>query len=183
MSTPRTTAHQQSVVAFLLGTFALLRGEEVVRLRRCDIVFYSTYITITIVKSKTDQFRRGAKISVGQDCSAKACPVHRLREYQREPRGDKVAISDSAFPFDKTYFSKKIHELLLLVYPEGRLSSHAMRRTGANLLLEAGEPMFRVVQFGRWANDSCLKQAYTQGDSAAAERQATYSSLIFSTAL
>jgi hypothetical protein len=43
---------------------------------------------------------------------------------------------------------------------EGRCTSHAMRRTGVRLMLEAGVPLATVAEIGRWKGTGTIEAAY-----------------------
>lgn len=136
-------------VAFLLGTFALLRKGEVLGLCKEDVADEGDVFRVTIREDKGDIYRMSAVIAVGcvvelGMCTLRVCPVHRLRQYlQENPVASKPSTS-KLFPFSDSIFSKTVKQLVSAVVPQavdGRTSTHAMRRTGVALLLQAGIPV------------------------------------------
>ena len=50
----------QIILICILSFMGFLRFSEVVKLRRCDIIIYKTFLSIFIEKSKTDAYREGS---------------------------------------------------------------------------------------------------------------------------
>ena len=59
---------------FLLAYSGFLRSAELLNLTRTDIVFYVSYMTVFIEKSKTDIYRDGAWLVISR-LHSKLCPV------------------------------------------------------------------------------------------------------------
>ncbi|XP_053405894.1 uncharacterized protein LOC123561533 isoform X1 [Mercenaria mercenaria] len=72
--------NQRIICACLLAYAGFLRSEELLKIRRSDIVFHSTYINIFIESSKTDVYRDGNWVTIS--CTGTMlCPVVNLQRY------------------------------------------------------------------------------------------------------
>ena len=64
----------------LLAFSAFLRGDELVKLRVCDVAFAAEHMAVSLPKSKTDQFRNSSTVVVARSWTA-TCPVAMLERY------------------------------------------------------------------------------------------------------
>ena len=78
-------SHFRLATACLLSFAGFLRFNELVNLRPLDIRFEDDMIRIHIVRSKTDQLRKGDKIMIAKAKSA-TCPVAMLENYMVQQR-------------------------------------------------------------------------------------------------
>ncbi|XP_053383460.1 uncharacterized protein LOC128549820 [Mercenaria mercenaria] len=72
--------NQRTICACLLAYSGFLRSEELLKLRRCNILFNSVYMSLFIESSKTDKYRDGAWILIARTGTL-LCPVLNLERY------------------------------------------------------------------------------------------------------
>lgn len=70
----------RTICAILIGYAGFLRSQEILGIRRCDIVFEPCYMSIFVEKSKTDVYRDGSWVIIAKT-NNKLCPVNNLLEY------------------------------------------------------------------------------------------------------
>ena len=80
LSRPPSLEDSRLLALSLLAFSAFLRFDEVIRVRCCDVTFLTDHMVISIVSSKTDQYREGSSIVVIRSGSD-ICPVTRMEEY------------------------------------------------------------------------------------------------------
>ena len=74
----------RNVCIFILAFAGFFRIEEVLHIRYGDITFHSDYLTINVVRSKTDQLRKGSQVVISESSNVATCPVNHFRRYLRE---------------------------------------------------------------------------------------------------
>ena len=67
----------RTICAILVAYAGFLRSQELLAIRRSDIVFDNCYMSIFIEKSKTDIYREGAWVVIAKT-NFKLCPVLNL---------------------------------------------------------------------------------------------------------
>ena len=67
-------------VLIILGYTGFLRYSELSVLRRCDFIFYDTYMEVFIEKSKCDVYREGKWLTIAK-FEDDICPVKHLKLY------------------------------------------------------------------------------------------------------
>ena len=72
--------NQRSICACLLAYAGFLRSEELLKIRRSDLVFENSHLAIFIESSKTDQYRDGAWVLIART-GTKLCPVGNLEKF------------------------------------------------------------------------------------------------------
>ncbi|XP_069114860.1 uncharacterized protein [Argopecten irradians] len=72
--------NQRIICASLLGYAGFLRSEELLKIKRSDIVIDSTHMRVFIESSKTDKYRDGAWIVISRT-GTKLCPVVNIERY------------------------------------------------------------------------------------------------------
>jgi hypothetical protein len=72
--------NQRTICACLLSYAGFLRSEELLKLRSCDLLFNSVYLSIFIESSKTDKYRDGAWVLIART-GTDLCPVVNLERY------------------------------------------------------------------------------------------------------
>ncbi|KAF4654653.1 hypothetical protein FOL47_009855 [Perkinsus chesapeaki] len=173
-------------VAMLLCAFALLRARECLALRLGDLRFLvrggMDVVKIAIRKSKCDQLGKGALLTVGcakgskrRPCGERLCPVHNLYRYLTlgcaEGRWQRckealvfVAPEYMGEPLTYNGFLQGVRRLLGGVTGHGTgVTTHALRRSGANWLWRAGVPLLNIREFGRWSTRGTLEDRYLSG--------------------
>jgi integrase len=76
----KNVKNQRIICACLLAYAGFLRSEELLKIKRSDIVFHSTYINVFIESSKTGVYRDRAWVTVSRT-GATLCPVVNLERY------------------------------------------------------------------------------------------------------
>ena len=69
----------RDLALILIGYAGFLRFDELVELRCSDVKFKENYISVQILKSKTDIYRKGNKVLIAKGVSA-ACPYSMLKK-------------------------------------------------------------------------------------------------------
>ena len=72
--------NQRTICACLLAYAGFLRSDELLKIRRSDIIFHDTYINIFIESSKTDIYRDGHWLTISRTGTI-LCPVLNLERY------------------------------------------------------------------------------------------------------
>lgn len=76
----RNLKNQRTICACLLAYSGFLRSEELLKLRRNDVLFKAEYMSVFIESSKTDKYRDGAWILIARTGTL-LCPVKNLERY------------------------------------------------------------------------------------------------------
>ncbi len=171
-------------VLLLIGVASLMRLGELLALTDADMDWdeREKVMTLHIRTSKTDQGRRGAKVHIGcvtarGKCKKSYCPVHRLLDLRRKREGTRL------FGVSRSDAMAGLKELITATISgtprEGRCTSHAMRRTGVRLLLEAGVPLATVAEIGRWKGTGTIEAAYARDASDRKSREGDITRRLF----
>ena len=149
--------------------FALLRWEEVSRLRVSDLLFHPHHMDIHISRSKTDQFQEGSSVRIARQPDAPAsCPVNvsaiYIRMLKYEPHTDGFmqprlkAGTGGGIANSVICYSRALQDLKRLIERSGRDSKffgeHSGRRGGASAAAEAGAEWTDLKRLGRWSSDA-----------------------------
>ena len=164
------------VASSLLAYAAFLRFDELAKLRCCDVVFRHDSMSIHIVSSKTDQYRKGDTVLVARTDSA-TCPVAMLERYvalaeinlsseaslfrgiTRTKQGERLRASGSlSYSRMRELFLKKIAEL---GFDPKQFGLHSLRAGGATAAANAGVPDRLFKRHGRWKSESA-KDGYVE---------------------
>lgn len=70
----------RTIVFSILSFTGFMRFNEVSNLRRCDLNFYDTHMSVFIEKSKTDQLREGRTLVIAK-IDSDLCPVENTKVY------------------------------------------------------------------------------------------------------
>ncbi|KAF4649500.1 hypothetical protein FOL47_002031, partial [Perkinsus chesapeaki] len=175
-------------IVMLTCVFALLRARECLALKYGDIRFAmkgaSDVMTLRIRKSKCDQLRRGAVLTVGcakkscrRPCGEPLCPVHNMYQYLHKgvhagwfaPNTEDCIFVNPELPGEAVtyngYLSNVRAKFSSVDDLRGFVVTHAMRRSGANWLWHASVPLFNIREFGRWSTRGTLEDRYLSGAS------------------
>jgi integrase len=154
--------------AFALAFFGLFRRSEILGLRWRDIRYVRNGIVIHLGESKTDPFKRGMFIYVGERLDA-LCPCNALALLHRALDPAFNTASSFVFPSSKNSkwtdkqltgnaFSKRVkHWIGKLGLDPKDYAGHSLRRGGATALFRAGIPSEIIQAQGRWRSD-CYKK-------------------------
>ncbi len=88
--------NQRTICACLLAYAAFLRVSELLNLRRCDIEFFPSHMSVFIQKSKTDIYRDGNRIIIGRTGN-NLCPVKNLELYLQWVNNNQVSLITKNF--------------------------------------------------------------------------------------
>ena len=157
---------------------AFLRFNELAALRCCDVKFCdNTFVEITIVKSKTDQYRDGSRVLLAKTGSI-SCPFDLLERYVCSAG---LQLSSTLPFFRALYYHKSncsyklrsegmsytrtreivLHAFAELGYPKSMFGLHSLRAGGASAAANAGISDRLFKRHGRWKSDSA-KDGYVK---------------------
>ena len=145
------------LLAMCLVAFAgFLRCDELIKLRCSDIVFNTESMVITIVGSKTDQYREGSSLIVART-STVTCPVGMMERYFAMGGLECTAHEHVFRAISKTKLGKKLRKGGGLSYSRARelllekiksmgmdpalFGMHSLRAGGATAAANAGVPI------------------------------------------
>ena len=114
-------------------------------------------IHVNIKVSKTDPFRHGCIIALGQGRSP-LCPVEAVLSYLsiRGGTSGPLFVRTNGVPLTRAYFSERLHSLLGAAGIAGRYSSHSFRIGAATSAALAGVPEHMIQTLGRWTSSAYL---------------------------
>ncbi|KAF4703793.1 hypothetical protein FOZ62_022397 [Perkinsus olseni] len=181
------------VTGIIVGVAALLRVSELLALEIRDIGIVRTgktgaRVDIRITHSKTDPLWKGCTIAVGCCCTDRGadsgetddvCPFHRIVPWISGRPADELV-----FPYERRYFTEQMSVLIGQVLGdkvpvESRVSSHSLRRSGAQLLMDQYVDENRIAEMGRWKNPTCLRERYLRDGTYKLEKQSTLARAMF----
>ena len=176
MGRPPTLTEIRLLAMCCLAFAAFLRYDELAKLRCCDIKFEEDHMVVSILSSKTDQYREGADVVVARSGSS-TCPVDRLRDYIRIAAIDTSSNERLFRAITKTKNGEKlrksgtisysrIRELVQekfssLGYDPSLFGVHSFRAGGATLAANAGVPDRLFKRHGRWRSENA-KDGYVK---------------------
>jgi integrase len=157
-----------------VGVFGLLRLGEILDLLFSDISFEvsahtTTCMVVNIKKSKTDQFRKGARVRVFMlpDTASDICPVRAMRAWLsvrspttpgislwQRPPAKKLTRADVVDPLQELV--RRFALANGLDWDPSQFSGHSLRRGGASGLFAAGVSAEIIRIMGRWKSE-CYK--------------------------
>ena len=162
---------------FLLAYSGFLRSAELLNLTRTDIVFYVSYMTVFIEKSKTDIYRDGAWLVISR-LHSKLCPVECLDRYFKAAdilpdsseyifrnlskcyNGYKLRDENKSMSY--TRLRELFKEALSPFVPDiGRFGLHSLRSGGATAAANNGIPDRMFKRHGRWRSENA-KDGYVK---------------------
>lgn len=150
---PGNVKNQRTICACLLGYSGFLRSEELLKLKRTDVLIYTTYMSVFIESSKTDKYRDGAWILIARTGTV-LCPVLNLERYFLW-----AGISDDSDVYIFSHLTATKNGYILR--KDGKHLSYSNMRS---IFLEAFKP--HVSDINRY----CLHSLRSGGTSAAASR-------------
>ena len=164
---------------YSLAFSALLRFDDLVRIRRCDLDFQEGYLKITISKSKNDQLHEGNEVLIHEDLS----PHSAFQLLQAYLSGASISQNCNKFIFRPMSKHKSTHRLindnrhisyttfreqlksdLSRILPNvSQFSTHSLRAGGATAAANAGVSDRIIQRQGRWKSSSS-KNMYIKDD-------------------
>lgn len=180
---PSANLKDLRIVTLSLIAFAgFLRFNEVIQVRRCDLIFHTTFCSITLPRSKTDVYRQGKSVLIARTGNP-ACPVTMLERYLTK---SKVAPSSDELIFRGVAICSKTKQYVLrpnknrpLSYSTVRVlfntclteigfnaklyGLHSLRAGGATVCANAGIKDRLWKRHGRWSSDKA-KDGYIKDD-------------------
>ena len=160
----------------LLAFSAFLRCDELFKLRVCDVSFAAGHMSVSLPKSKTDQYREGATVVVARS-GIQTCPVAMLERYFERAmlsRGSKdlvfrgIVHTKSGDRLRKSggLSYSRVQELMLqrlssLDFDAAVFGMHSFRAGGATTAANAGVPDRLFKRHGRRQSESA-KDGYVK---------------------
>ena len=162
---PHNFLHLRFLVVCMLGFAGFMRISEVLSIQIRDINFHTTYMTIHLEKSKTDQLREGNVIYISKTYS-KFCAVNITKTYI-----DLAKLEGEDFLISKLIITKKGHkvqgsqkvsysrireifvELTTPLFKTSSLCLHSLRAGGASAAAENDVTDRMISKHGRWSSE------------------------------
>ena len=171
--------NQRTICACLLSYAGFLRISELLNLRRCDIQFFPTHISLFIEKSKTDVYRDGSRLVIAKTAS-RLCPVKNLELYLlwtgiKEDSDEylfrnlvKVGETHIFRTTDNPMSYTRMRELFIDTFSPfvddiRNYGLHSLRSGGATAAANLGVSDRIFKRHGRWRSD-CAKDGYVRDD-------------------
>ena len=168
--------NQRIICACLLAFAGFLRSSELLKIRRSDVLFDKTHLSLFIESSKTDKYRDGAWIVISRTGTL-LCPVCNLEKYFA---WSNIAKDSSVFVFctlsatksgfkirsDKPMSYTTLRELFIEAFTPHvddikKYCLHSLRSGGATAAANSGVKDRMFKRHGRWASDSA-KDGYVK---------------------
>ena len=167
---PGNIKNQRTICACLLAFAGFLRSDELLKLKRSDIVINSVYMSVFIESSKTDKYRDGAWILISRTGTS-LCPVLNLERYLQWAGilSDADVFLFSHLSATKTgYMLRKdgkhlsysnLRALFLDAFKPhvndiSKYCLHSLRSGGASEAANRGIPDRLFKRHGRWLSES-----------------------------
>lgn len=168
---------QRTICACLLAYAGFLRSDELLKLRRSDIIFNSVYMSVFIESSKTDKYRDGAWILIART-GTELCPVVNLEKYfsWANVSDDSDVYVFSQLSATKTGYKfrndgkhiaySNLRPLFIEAFKPhvsdiSKYGLHSLRSGGATKAANSGIPDRMFKRHGRWLSESA-KDGYIQ---------------------
>lgn len=130
---------------------------------RSDVVFFPSQekpdgFTLTIHKSKTDQFRVGAKLTVCTIPNSHLCPVTAMKNlFDNQPAEPSAPLFNFGPATEPTSHRAKFIQWFTTILTYAGISTneikpHSLRSGGATAYLAAGIDTYVIQKMGRWAS-------------------------------
>ena len=167
----------------LISYAGFLRFSELANLKRSNITFCSTHVTLTLEKSKTDVYREGREVVISRT-GLETCPVDMLDRYLQLAN---ISETSQEFIFRSLSYCKskdcyklrntgpisytRARELLLsalesIGFDKNQFGLHSLRSGGATAAAAAGVEDRLFKKHGRWksekAKDGYIKENLAQ---------------------
>ena len=160
----------------LLSYAGFLRNSELLNIKECDVEFNTSFVSIFLSQSKTDQYREGAWVVIAETGS-KTCPVSMLKRYMQLANSE----GSDKFLFRPLVFCKSSNQHKLkngqMTYSRCReifkealtkigvdakdFGLHSLRAGGATAAAQLGVPDRLFKKHGRWRSEGA-KDGYVK---------------------
>ncbi|XP_060076462.1 uncharacterized protein LOC132556091 [Ylistrum balloti] len=174
--------NQRIRCACLLAFAGFLRSDELLRIRVCDVMFASAYMSVFIESSKTDKYRDGAWLMIAETGTC-LCPVKNLKlffDWASLKENSDQYIFCSLSPTKDGYKARSdnksmsyttLRELFIeafkpLVEDMSQFCLHSLRAGGATAAAKNGIEDRLFKRHGRWvsenAKDGYVEDSFTE---------------------
>lgn len=166
----------RTLVICLIGFSGFLRFNEIVNLSRSDIIFFDTYMTLFISKSKTDVYRKGSTVFIAEN-NSDLCPVKNLKQYLVKAEiaensekfifraitaGNKQSLRKTNKPISYTRAREMFLDVIKDIGLDPRnFGLHSLRSGGASAAANSGVNDRLFKRHGRWKSDQA-KDGYVE---------------------
>ena len=160
------TLDLRNVCMYSIAFAGLLRFDDLIRIRRCDLHFHTGFLKINIAKSKNDQLRKGNEVLIKETHSSSS-PVKLLKLYLEQTE---IPADCQKYIFRPLVKTKTRHRLIsedrhisYTTFREGFkshlggivddttiYSSHSLRSGGATKAANSGLNERLIQRHGRW---------------------------------
>lgn len=172
--------YNQRIIAMCILCYAgFFRSSEVLNLKRSDIVFHNTYMSIFVEKSKTDVLRDGSHVVISKTGSD-LCPVSNLQLYLKlscitddstdfvfrnsTKHGSKYKLRSANKPMTYTRFRELFIQIFTpFVTDIKKFGLHSLRSGGATASANMGTNDRLFKRHGRWRSENA-KDGYIKDD-------------------
>lgn len=181
LSKMKNLYNMRTLTICLIGYAGFMRFSEITGLRRCDVLFYNSYIKIFIEKCKTDVYREGNWIYISKTDN-ELCPVKslilylelaKLTDQSSEEFVFRAITVTKADPIGtlrkgKSLSYTRMREILLreledIGLDKTKFGLHSLRSGGATAAANGGVADRLFKRHGRWKSESA-KDGYVQDD-------------------
>ena len=158
--------HLRNICMYTLAFSALLRFDDLIRIRRSDLQFNEGFLRIIITKSKNDQLREGNEVVISELPNPHS-PVPLLKRYLSrllipenctkfsfrpllKSKGNHRLFNEDRH-FSYTTFREQLKaDLIDIVEDPSMFSTHSLRAGGATLAANTGLNDRIIQRHGRW---------------------------------
>lgn len=174
----RNVKSQRTICACLLAYAGFLRSAELLLIKRSDICFESTYISLFVENSKTDQYRDGAWILIARTGTS-LCPVRNLEKYllwaNIDDNSDEYIfrclsacksgykLRDDGKPLSYTALRECFIDAFKSHVDISKFGLHSLRAGGATAAAKHGVKDRMFKRHGRWVSEKA-KDGYVKDD-------------------
>lgn len=156
-------------VILILGTAGAMRSKEIFELKKCNVVDCGSYIQVAVLETKNDLDRKFVVVNAdGIICADLIRKYMALRPITRtDPRFlvayQKGKCVNSAVGYSNVRSIPRIVSKFLGIPIPVRYTGHALRRTSATLLADAGADLLQIKKHGGWKSSTVAEGYVDQG--------------------
>ena len=177
LSVQGTLYSQITITTCLVAYAGFLRSDELLKVRRCDLVFDDTYMGLFLENSKTDIYRDGSWVLIART-DTRLCPVCNIQKYLfsadiHEDSSEfifrdltKFKIGHKLRKTDKPLLYGRLRELFIEAFSPfvdtiKSYGLHSLRSGGATAAANLGIPDRLFKRHGRWRSENA-KDGYVK---------------------
>ena len=172
-----TLSDLRTLFVIFISYSGFLRYDDLSRISRSDCVISSDRLTITLKKSKNDQFRQGAEVNIARTFQS-TCPVAVAERFfaaigdlpncslplVRRLIKTKRGLIPSSIPLSYTRTREIVLAAIKPFVPDiSRFGLHSLRSGGASAASNAHVPPLLISMQGRWKTDKA-RNVYLQAN-------------------